>query len=371
MFASIRCQNVLIYLILLAISSLYLVKYGGRITPHYGWLTAAYGVLGCGVFFMWHRRYHRLAFDLNRRYQMALLLLLIGLGVLVMSIIPIKTQVGRAIAIQEWLENLFQGQFPYRAESLPSGFPVLFLIAAPFYLLGDIGYLEVIGIALFVILVGLYSQPADRLLRLWVLFSLPTTYYELLTRSELFTNMVLVITFIFAAEMWLNPEKIDRYFILLAILAGLLLSTRLIVAEVLAIYGIYTFRDQLRHGFLFAGIMSATFALTLLPFVLWDADYFVCHGPFQRQGQYLPTLWMIDFLILSLLTSWHIRSIRAVFFTSGIFLMGIVSAGFIRAVMLVGLQNTLFANDFDIAYFIFCVPFFIFAIETPRGKEST
>lgn len=306
----------------------------------------------------------------KKKYYWGILLLGIIL-IVFMNMTPETTRVGRLPAINEWLGNFIDGKFPYRAESNPSGFPFLFFIAAPFYLLGDVGYLEVFGLLLFIlIIINNANFGKELILKLsLLLFSLPV-FYELFVRSELLTNITLFIAV--AIPIYAKLSKEDNKLVLGAgaIIMGMLLSTRLIVGLLLFLFLIFIYRNDFKKFFVFGIISFFVFLLTLLPFYLWDAEYFITKGPFSVQLLYLPIWAMIVFMIVIVYAGTIISSLREFFFASGIILFLLTLVSFSITIYNFGLTNALFNDYFDISYFIFALPFCILSLEEYKSQEN-
>ena len=73
-------------------------------------------------------------------------------AILYIYLVPRIGQINRLTAIQDWWDLFFEGIFPYKSKLTPSSFPALFVIALPFELIGNLGWLQVIGLALFMYL---------------------------------------------------------------------------------------------------------------------------------------------------------------------------------------------------------------------------
>jgi hypothetical protein len=84
------------------------------------------------------------------------LVLLVELAAI--NVLPQTSRVGRLPALIGWSSSLQVGNFPYHTSTEPSGFPFLFMLAYPFYLIGNLGYLEVLGTLLFGIVVLKYEK---------------------------------------------------------------------------------------------------------------------------------------------------------------------------------------------------------------------
>lgn len=291
----------------------------------------------------------------------------IAIAALLLVFIPQSTRVGRFPAMMEWLSNFQNGIFPYGTKANPSGFPFLFFLASPFYLLGDAGYLEVFGLFLFMmLLLKSVKTKKEYWVKILLLLFLPTTFYELAVRSELFTNTVLVISLFFLAEQKLNEHEKNISFIVLALLFGFFLSTRLIAFLWLAMFLLFFFRNNLKNGIIFFAIALSVFSLSLLPFYLWNAETFLNKGPFAVQTIYLPRWIFFIFPFLVLYIGWMIADFQELLFASGVLTFLLVSISFLMTIGDVGMSEAFFNSRFDISYFILSVPFFILALKEYR-----
>ncbi|RPH36881.1 hypothetical protein EHM92_03785, partial [bacterium] len=227
-----------------------------------------------------------------------LLMLAVGglsvLALIAVVLLPPVSRVGRLPAIEVWLSDLLAGNFPYHAPSQPSGFPVLFALAFPTFVLGNVGFLEVLGIALFGVALWKWVEGGKRgnWLPLVLLLLLPSFYYEVIVRSELFFNMTLVLALILLADQYLARKDMSWTFVGIAILFGLVLSTRSVIGLIYVAYVIWRFRQRPLQGVYFSGIVLLAFLFTLVPFIAWNPGLFFSNGPFSIQFGYLP-LWIV------------------------------------------------------------------------------
>lgn len=288
-------------------------------------------------------------------------------------ILPSETRVGRLPAINGWISDFLSCRFPYHPPVRPSGFPVLFLLAIPGFIIGNPGVTEVFGLALFLaalhLLRGLPDQ--DRWLQTTALLLMPTVYYEIMVRSELFFNMSLAVVYIILAMKWLPGPGSWRKSIAAAILGGLLLSTRAIVFAAFVVAGIFLFRNAGRRGLVLGSIMIGSFAVTLLPFYLWNPSGFVQFGPFSVQMAYLPLWSTACLVILAVLLGFTASRLEGVIFKTGILLFIAASAGFTVAALDSGFAASLMSDRFDISYFIFCTPFLLLSLGTSEQATLT
>lgn len=219
-----------------------------------------------------------------------------------------ESRMDRNEAITYWLSALVHGDYPYRGPTdlgnPISVLPFMPLSASPFVLVGNVGYFEVFGYLLLVVLLWhrYRSAPMKRAFSVLVLSSAPLLYFEVTARSDIIANMALLMLIPFFM-MWIEDhrESLERRDIAICgVLFGCLAATRLALLPALAVPALYLLR---RYGMVtFArviGLAAALFIVLLLPFILWDPDLFFHYAPFgvnaTKLGQHTPTqaAWLI------------------------------------------------------------------------------
>lgn len=301
----------------------------------------------------------------NRKYFVLFIVLTVFLVILSVYVLPENSRVGRLPAMSEWLQSFLHGVFPYGSPTKPSGFPVLFLLAIPFHFLGNYGLLEAAGIGLFGITI-LKNREGD-IRTTWtqflILLLLPTVYYEIVTRSELFFNMSLALALLALADFSLTVNRDNSRFAWMAVAFGLVLSTRLIVAPVYMIFVLYKFRESHKEAVVFSLIAISTFALTLIPFLIWNPAAFLLQGPFRVQFAHLPGWGVFVTFVMSLIFGYLSKNMKAVASYSGMAIFAAVALGFAWSVCKLGFIQVIFNDRFDIGYFILCVPFLLYGLD--------
>jgi len=309
----------------------------------------------------------------GRVYALLAAVIVVGCWVLTAQFDPSAIQIGRYPALVEWNERLFSGQFPYYAGSKPSGFPFLFLLAAPFYWLGEVGLLQVLGFILFAWVVHSWCGPGstDRFRLLLLFVCTPIFAFEVCVRSELIANAVIIL---FALE--LTRRHHDRASSLtpvgLGLLLGLAASTRGIF---LPVYLVALPMILRQHNVKYAVtlLVSAAFGflLTLAPFALWDWDFFWAYGPFSIQLSHIPIWLLAVSAAVSLASGLVLRSYRSAWLISGAVLFGIVAVKMVMSLAAHGVAETVtFDNYFDMAYFGFALPFVVLAVYGTNGSHA-
>lgn len=362
---SARRKNFVAGVVLGFVGSIFIFKYGARHSALLG-LTA---VLYLPVFLLavgWisgHRT--KIRSDISRKTNLYLLALVTLISAVLVMTLPEKSDVSRLAAISGWLKNFLDGHFPYGISVNPSPLPVLFFLALPFYLVGNPGLLEVAGVLFLGIAVLRMNRDDTRRAsaQLLTLLLLPSTYYELVTRSELFFNVSLVILVLMLADEAVMPGKTDLKFFGIAVAMGLALSTRTVVGLAYASFVVFKFRSgNFKNGLRFSFVVMLTFCLTFVPFIIWNFHEFVLDGPFAVQFGYVSFPVMMVSLGMAAIVGFVSEGIEEVFYLSGLLVFGLVLWAFIQRSVLIGLADAFFGSRFDVGYFILCVPYLVLSI---------
>jgi hypothetical protein len=294
-----------------------------------------------------------------------------GYTILMLLLGPENTTVTRNLAINEWLGSILNGRFPYGTSANPSGFPFLFLMALPFYLAGDTGFLQIFAIILFGLVIVLKDRDsgAVKSTRLMLLIFSPIVAYEVMVRSDLLSNMIICIAYICLLDHYLDRRS-PAGNLLLGLLGGFLLSTRGIVLPIFVVSFMIFIRRQRLKSPLFLVSFIAGFALTILPFLIWNADLFVNFGPFAIQSSYLPAWMLITIIFFSFLAGLLVRTVQGAFGAISVLLFGAAAVAFAISLFEYGWKGTIYGDKFDVAYFAFSLPFIILGLKLERRRQA-
>ena len=369
----LRSRNVLYLLIYECINGMFILKY---MSPSSPWLTFFLYLVGVNTYIAILIGFRHVSLGRRLRgpvfYFAATFMLALLLALIMKRFDPAVIQVGRAPAIEEWLSRLLSGQYPYGAPVHPSGFPFLFVLALPFYWLGDVGYLQIFSFMVFAFLVYRWSGDSkNRLFRLSLLILSPVFLYEVVVRSDLFSNMVILILFLMMFYTIVRKPSIKLGWIfLLGCVGGLLLSTRGIVFTIFIVFLGTVFKKHLKRAAVFSVGGMAVFAATLAPFMVWNISTFMNHGPFAIQSAYLPLWLLILCMVTCAVCARKLSSIQAAISAVALILFGLVLVPFVQAVFAKGWRSIVFEDGFDIAYFSFTLPFLILSIHFPGSTRD-
>lgn len=284
---------------------------------------------------------------------------------LVLHFIPKESlNVDRWEMIQLFWDTASEGFYPYGVHSpggnYPGPMPFYFLLAYPFYKIGEIGWMTVAGLW---ITLGYFNRKLDRnrlgLLMVLLVSSL-AMYWEIFARSTIFINSLLFAIYFFNLKDL--PRRSGFAFYGWALLGGILFSTRTVFALPLIIWGLYVcFRKEIgivrltRWGVCFI----AAFAITFLPFYCMDPHTFMRLNPFITQGDVLlPFSFVLGFLGLAFVFPFFCKKYPDIWFYSGLLLFMTITGHVIYGLFDNGMES-FFTNGADISYYLFCFPFLL------------
>jgi len=284
----------------------------------------------------------------------------IGLTFLMTRFDPANIGCARFPAMLDWISNLFSGKYPYAPGAFTSGFPFLFISALPFYLLGDIGLYQIFSFIVFaaIIFYKHYGQFIAKLKMLLLLIASPLFMYEVVVRSELFSNMVIILLYLTILQS-IFSRKGKAACVILGFIGGLLLSTRGIVLLIYIIFLGSMFRQYHYNYRVFLISLVAGFGLTLLPFMLWNWDCFIDCGPFTVQMWYCPKWLLALSIVASIVCGMSLKSSAKIFFTISVLLFSIVTVSFAIRILEFGFKDTVLQNFYDISYYCLAQPFLL------------
>jgi hypothetical protein len=358
----------------LVLNGLFVYKYGARITPHFLPLTAAYS-LGFAILFYSLPALPERLFT-RKLYVAAAAAFCLAFAVLLHFVPQEAIRLDRHEMIALFWDNASEGINPYTprtpGSNVPSGFPLYFAMSLPFHLIGEIGYLSLLGFALFAWL--LYRRDdiplRGRTSALLLLLASVAFAYEILCRSTIFLNSAMALAVVWFHRRYFSASRLG--FAATAVLTGLAVSTRSVIVAMLAPF----FLSRLKADFTpksaagFLAISGAAFASTFLP-LLFYSGFVDEYNPFMVQASaFLPMGVILAALALAAGASFFIRTDSQYYWTVCLILFGLAAYYLIHNVRLWGWTTAIFESQADITYFSFCLPFLAFAAAEALGGDS-
>ena len=289
---------------------------------HYlGVLAAFVYLLAYAVLLIWACKFHP-----GDRFQNLVLAAMIFLSLALQIVLLIWVapqfdhQMDRDDALTYWIEALARGEYPY---SVPTSrgnpisiLPTLPLIALPFYLLGNVGYLEIFS---YLFLIGLlwmaYKQaPRVRFFAIIVFSTSPLLFFEVAGRSDLIANLALLVLLIFLLERHpVNELKFGAW--IFGLTLGFLGAARIALAPALFLIVYYMAaafpRRMLKKTLT---ISTITFFILVAPFAFWNPSTFFHYAPLGVNStklggdRLIALLLLVGTAILTLLVSFAVKS---------------------------------------------------------------
>ena len=356
-------QKTILYFLYVLINLLFVIKYSIRLSPLIGGMASLGYLLFAGILYK----------VINKDIQLSgkLLITIVIAFITATSLVqyridPYTLNVDRWSAIHNFIHHLFQGIYPYSAQTHLGGygspFPIWQLFHIPFYLMGNVGASIFFVLTLFLLTARKIVDRSRHTAFVALLLTSPAFLYEIIVRSDLITNFMAVAVVI-NLLLWKNIRLKDHLY-LLPFIIGLFLSTRL---STILPFGIVYLKEFLSLNYVDKAkcilICSATFLLTFLPFYLWNGNQllFFEYNPFvlqTRQGSLVDMLILIPLIIYAAL-KW--KSSAQANANCGYSLVGLVAITFF--INMFRFQNfDLFSSTYDITYFNMALPYILFAI---------
>jgi hypothetical protein len=274
--------------------------------------------------------------------------------------------VDRWSVISSFWEKAFHGQYAYSALSHmgnpPGPLPVYFILALPFHLMHEIGYLSLTGLILLAIFLRKKLTAKESIAALMILLFSISVFWEISVRSTILVNGVLFLLYL----SWLQKVNLNykRQFWSSAVLGGLLLSTRTVFAIPLIIYGIYLFKSkEINFKLLlsWSAVVFGVFTITFSPFLIFYFSDFVKINPFSVQSdRLLPFRLSCFFPIIATIAGFICpNKSRILLYTAFIFFLMFITY-FAYTSFRYGFMVAYWGNILDLSYSLFAFPMVLY-----------
>lgn len=376
MFKNILIKKNISLFLFLFVNFIYGIKYLSRVTDYYFLISITIIVF---YLFIWKMRnsiskYYKYL----GKFNLLLLLLFFVVFYFAFQKIPVETlKVDRWSVISSFWDNYFGNKYVYFAKSNmnnpPGPMPFYFILALPFYIIGELGYFSILGIVLFFGLLN-YKKLNTNLQTTALLLVCSSIFYlhEVICRSNIFLNstIVLFVLLIYFEMKELNLKKL----LVSGILIGLSISTRnvLVIPFIIAfVYELKTKKINFTQISIIGFVAISTFTITFLPFVWNHFEDFRQMNPFIIQSTFLvPLQYTLLFIGLAFGFGLLSKAVSDIYFFSGLNLFISIFIYYLFHIENVGFYKTFFDSDADITYFVLCTPFFLYysILETQENK---
>ncbi|NOY38047.1 MAG: hypothetical protein GXO83_10805 [Chlorobi bacterium] len=275
------------------------------------------------------------------------------------------------------IKAFFENKYPYTAlthlNGRSSNLPGLMIIGLPFYLLGDIGFLQSFSLLFFafVLFRTLRTWQARLLGILLLIFSI-SFLWEMYVKSDLMSNFILLMGFVIFLHEKNKTHGLYKPLVS-GILTGLLLLTRIVAIIPLTILFIQPFlQSSLRKRlWFFLSIFTTAIVLSLLLIRLCpDYDTFIHYNPLLLQNKQLPFIISFLFILLPFFFFKKYKTLNHILSYCILFLSLPVFSAFTISLVKYGFNNIVYESAFDISYFNILMPFLIYSISEDIDKKE-
>lgn len=352
------------------INSLFVLKYGIRqnITSQYTLLMIYILMVSSGLYILDRfKDYIQKIKDFNR-YFLGVCSLIFAAFILINIAID-----GNALNADRWsaldisIKSILNLEYPYdkfdHMNGTSSNLPTLIYVGIPFYVLGDVGFLQVFIFAVLIFTVfHLKFSSYQKTVFLFLLLLSPAYFWELFGKSDLMSNSFIVVIFML---VW-NHKFQSNYFekpLLLAFFIGALLLTRAVLVIPLIVFLFYEFiRATYKTKITFVvGVMVSVLFLSIPILIsLPSKEIILRHNPINNQTMHSPFWVMLLSIFLPFFFSLkHQNFKRKIEISIGILFLMFFYLFVVNAIE-EGFDRNLYLTLFDISYFGILIPFLLF-----------
>lgn len=359
--------NSISFLLFIVVNFLFTAKYLERITPYYLIIAIIFSLF---YFSVWKYQKPLTSFLSKFKFINSALItcFIFVFAVLFTKVTQESLNVDRWSVISSFWDNYFSGEYVYLATShmgnYPGPMPFYYILALPFYLIGDLGYFSLLGIIAFLCALRFDKLSISKHTVAIILICTSSFYlWEVISRSNVFLNGSLVLFSILYLFRSIE-NKTPNYILWNGIFIGLMLSTRnvFVIPYIVAFLYIIKFKEISIKQIFYIGILAVvTFLLTFLPFIYNHIEEFKQMNPFVIQSEYLmPKELTFLCVVVSSLSVFLIKAKEDVYFYSGVALFLTISVYFVYHVIDSGFTESFFNSRVDISYFILSIPFLMY-----------
>jgi len=371
-FENTQVMKYIIFFIYFIINLLFIVKYGARqdILPIYLLI-----ILFCLSQIFIYKCYYLFLkkIKITQSFVYIITFLCICFYIFLSHIIkdPYQLNIDRWQTIEYSLDYWIHGRYIYDTlnfmGNVPSYLPGQLVFLVGFYLLGNVGYIQVASLLIFsCVIIWTFKNNNIKLYGILFLVISLSFLYEAVCKSDFISSFIIVSVFML---FW--HKKFERnYFkksILLGFILGVICLTRSVVVIPLILFLFKAFcetewKQKIKFIISFSLTVSVLLASVLLPSE--NFEYILKHNPLKMQGQSNIFVVLI-FLFLSVFFSFYIENIRQVFYLSTIIVFCLMCGHVIEQVIK-GCDSNFLNITYVAAALPFCIISYCFLLNDNR-----
>lgn len=275
--------------------------------------------------------------------------------------------VDRWSAMEISIRAILNGVYPYsimdHLNQLSSNLPSLIFIGIPFYLLGDVGYLQSFSFLFFsYVLCKTINDFKAKIIGILLLIFSSFYLWELYAKSDLMSNFILVLGF---CVLWYKKYPKNEFGnpVLLGVSASLLFLTRIPAMIPLSIFffkGFVKTSSVKKSYFIISAFVSTAIAIYIVIHDYPSLDVLRNYNPLLLQSNKLPFFYSLITVLLPFYFSFKGKSLIELTGYSTLFIGLPTFIAFVLALNNYGFNDIIVNFSFDLSYFNIMSPFLIY-----------
>lgn len=319
---STKAMKLIVFMIYFIINFLFLIKYMSRQNKVPIEVLAVIFILAHAVFYFLGNSVFKNKISLKGVYSVIVLSVIFYIILSNLIQDPYSLKIDRWQTAEYSLDYWLHGKYIYATKNfmgnIPSYLPGQLLLLVGFYLIGNVGYLQVASLILFSFtIIKCFKSNNIRVIGiLLTVFSL-SFMYEAVCKSDFISSFIVVSSFII---LWNEKfeKNVFQWPLLLGLITGVLWLTRSVVVIPLILflcrpYFEATWKEKL--NFLISFSLTVVLLLFSVLFPAEDFDYVLAYNPLGMQGQ--SNIFVVMFFtMVSVILSFFVKSISHQFYLS-------------------------------------------------------
>lgn len=287
---------------------------------------------------------------------------------------PYQLKIDRWQTIEYSLDYWLHGKYIYDTRNfmgnVPSYLPGQLIFLVGFYLIGNVGYIQVASLLLFSgTTIWFFKNNNIKFYGIFLLLISLSFLYEAVCKSDFISSFIIISVFIL---LW--HKKFEKnYFekpLLLGFVLGILCLTRSVVVIPLILFLFKPFwetdlKQKIKLLIAFSLTVVILLASVLLP--AENFEYILKHNPLKMQGQ-SNIFVVLFFLVLSFVFSFYIKNIKQVFYLSTIIVFSLMCDHVIEQIIK-GYHSNFLNITYVAASLPFCIVSYCFLLNSTTDKN--
>jgi len=312
-----KIKNIVPLILYLTINSLFIYKYGARQSfVNVYVLLFLYPLFIISILYFFRKTFFKESFFRSLFWISALLFAIVTIAINY-KVDGHLLNVDRWSAIDVSVNAVLNGQYPFsipnHLNQYSSNLPSLIFVGLPFYLLGDVGYLQSFAFLFYIFVIyKVFATYKIRFLGLFLLVCSTSYLWEIYVKSDLMSNFIFVLGFIVLWHKYYSKELFKKP-VLLGVIVSFIAFTRIptIIPLILFLFkGFIKTSYKNRLYFLISSISVILISTFIVLKNCPSIDVLRNYNPLILQGNKSPFLVNLISILLPLYFSFKVKNIN-------------------------------------------------------------